>query len=236
MKRVPAVDDPAPVVDLAAWRPTEPAARGTSRIVIAVSVALAVPSIVAAYVGGAPLGCLSLLVLGGTAWTYARRHGRRVVKSLGGRRADAEARRRLFNLTEGLQQRLQIPAVRLWEIEDGRKNAMVFTDGGPGIAVTTGMLDSSTRTELEGVVAHCLARWKLMGGWRVALLGAFPFLAPRVGLADDVNAASVTRYPPGLAAAISNADPMDRAPFLWFVGSARTHENTAFRVAQLLDL
>jgi heat shock protein HtpX len=66
---------------------------------------------------------------------------------------------RLHNLVEGMALAAGIPKPRVYVVRDPAPNAFA-TGRDPdhaAIAVTTGLLDTMTRTELEGVIAHELA-------------------------------------------------------------------------------
>lgn len=172
--------------------------------------------------------------------------------------ADEVAYKRLHNLVEGLCIASGLPKPRVFVIEDSAPNAFA-TGRNPkhaAIAVTTGLLDTMNRVELEGVIAHELSHIKnydilvstlavtLVGtialitdialrmmwwnGGRVhrsgdrndrgnplALLGiVLLIVAPLIGkimqatvsrrreTLADVSAVRMTRYPPGLIAAL----------------------------------
>ena len=172
--------------------------------------------------------------------------------------ADEVAYKRLHNLVEGLCIASGHPKPRVFVIEDSAPNAFA-TGRNPkhaAIAVTTGLLDTMNRVELEGVIAHELSHIKnydilvstlavtLVGtialitditlrmmwwnGGRVhrsgdrndrgnplALLGiVLLIVAPLIGkimqatvsrrreTLADVSAVRMTRYPPGLIAAL----------------------------------
>ena len=172
--------------------------------------------------------------------------------------ADEVTYKRLHNLVEGLCIASGLPKPRVFVIEDSAPNAFA-TGRNPkhaAIAVTTGLLDTMNRVELEGVIAHELSHIKnydilvstlavtLVGtialitditlrmmwwnGGRVhrsgdrndrgnplALLGiVLLIVAPLIGkimqatvsrrreTLADVSAVRMTRYPPGLIAAL----------------------------------
>jgi Zn-dependent protease with chaperone function len=150
---------------------------------------------------------------------------------------------RLINLATGLAHDLAMSVPRLYVTSKEEPNAFVL----PGtIVVTSGLLSSYTRTELEAVVAHCLVRLREGGiWWAVAAVATFTTRsAPRVDRYVDARTAAVTRYPPGLAAALRKATIVDgravpvtgRDAPLWFVADASSHAPTDERVAELLDL
>lgn len=131
---------------------------------------------------------------------------------------------RLHNLVEGLCIAGGLPKPRLYVVPDDAPNAFA-TGRNPrhaAIAVTTGLLETLNRVELEGVLAHELSHVKnydtLVSTLAVTLLGLFGIVlvvvAPLVGrlmqfavsrrreLLADVSGVALTRYPPGLIAAL----------------------------------
>ncbi|MDP9402351.1 MAG: M48 family metalloprotease [Actinomycetota bacterium] len=137
------------------------------------------------------------------------------------RPADPVAHARLHNLVEGLCMTAGLPKPRVHVIDDAALNAFA-TGRSPrhaAIAVTTGLTETMNRIELEGVLAHELSHVKnhdiAVSTLVVALLGPVALLLPvptarliemavgrrREALADLAGVA-VTRYPPGLIAAL----------------------------------
>ena len=146
---------------------------------------------------------------------------------------------RVRSLIEGLANDHGIQAPKPYVLPEGPPNALMFRRRGPAIGFTRSMLERYSRTELEAVIAHCLVR-QAAPHYRFALLAAWrptTRLAPSVGYEDDVRAAALTRYPPGLARAIEMAAPVTSnfAP-LWFVADGSTHRPGDERVAALTDL
>ncbi|MDP9068768.1 MAG: M48 family metalloprotease [Actinomycetota bacterium] len=202
------------------------------------------------------LVALVIGVLTGLAWLAALLAGAWVLKTCGdafardplmlrmlrARRIDPGEAPRLQNVARGLAGDLGVPPPHLYLIPDGGANALVRKGGRGGvIAVTSSLLEHFTRTELEAVIAHCLARLhsayfvysNLAARWTD--LGAG--LAPRVGTSDDVRAAALTRYPPALVAALQKSDPrIKRYAPLWFVADAPSHDPIDVRVAAISEL
>lgn len=218
-------------------------ARDRIRLVALITVPAALVALVLAVLFGAWwVGAIALVL-----WllkTAAEARGTDVVmlRRLGAERLESESEPRLQNLVAGIARDLGVGPPRLYVLERGGPNALVATGVGSGIlAVTKTLLEGFTRTELEAVVAHCLARLhsddfvysNLAARW--SDLGAG--LAPRVGSADDVRAAALTRYPPALADAIRKCDPkVKRYAPLWFVADAPSHDPSEERVALVADL
>jgi heat shock protein HtpX len=97
--------------------------------------------------------------------------------------ADGPEYRRYHNLVEGLCIAAGLPKPRLYVVEDAAPNAFA-TGRNPkhaALAVTTGLLQTMNRVELEGVIAHELAHIKnydmLVGTIAVTAVGAIALLA-----------------------------------------------------------
>lgn len=165
-----------------------------------------------------------------------------MLKMIGARPLRTEESPRLRNIVVGLAGDLAVAAPDIYLIPKGGPNAFIRRGGRAGLfAVTQSLVESYTRTEQEAVVAHCLLRMhrqdflyaNLAARW--SDLGAG--LAPRVGTADDVRAAALTRYPPALASALEKADPkVKRYAPLWFAAVAPSHDDTHERAAAVADL
>lgn len=131
---------------------------------------------------------------------------------------------RAHNLLEGLAERAGVEAPQL-HIYRGPPNALAA----PGRRAAVGIADSAlrdlARTELEAVLAHCVVR--------IAFL---PRIHP-VGYDDDVRTVALTRYPPGLAAALAKLTPRRGPGAHWFTAAeAASHRPVAARVAALEEL
>ncbi|MGI8775277.1 MAG: M48 family metalloprotease [Actinomycetota bacterium] len=179
----------------------------------------------------------ALLMVAFLAWIWSR--GRAALKAVGARPLE-DSHHRLRNLVEGLSRDLHIAAPAIWVIEAAGPNALVSWAGGPHVVVTTGLVATYTRTELEAVVAHCLVRIAT-GDVRRAVqatgLGPLSGRTVKEGRVQDLQTVSLTRYPPALASAIRKAEPQGGGfGLLWFVGSPATHVPAEDRAAALLDL
>lgn len=136
--------------------------------------------------------------------------------------ADPVGHARLHNLAEGLCFSSGLPKPEVRVVDDPALNA--FTAGrGPkraAVVVTTGLVAELSRVEMEAVVAHELSHVKshdvlvstlavplvslpasLLPGPAAAWLVGAVLGAAREPMAD-VSAVSLTRYPPGLIAAL----------------------------------
>ena len=167
--------------------------------------------------------------------------GARALRSLSAQRVGPGEEARLRNLAHGLARDAGVTPPSLWLIPDGGANALVCWHASAVAAVTTGLVESYSRTELEAVVAHCLARIVRGDARRacvaVALGPLGRALAPCVGCEDDLRAAAITRYPPALAEAIRKASSRGgRLAPMWFVADAPSHRPVEERIEQLRDL
>jgi heat shock protein HtpX len=166
------------------------------------------------------LAAVVALVLAAVAYLYADRLVLRVSHV---RPVSADEEPRYHNLVEGLCVSAGLPKPDLYVIDDETPNSFA-TGRDPAhaaIVVTTGLLRKLSRMELEGIVAHELSHIRandtLVTGLGTALVG-LP-LAPAGALADrlltslvgrsrerdaDIGGVRLTRYPPGLAAALDH--------------------------------
>ncbi|HEV7685306.1 MAG TPA: M48 family metalloprotease [Acidimicrobiia bacterium] len=164
------------------------------------------------------LAAVIALVLAVVAYLYADR----VVLSLShARPALPDEEPRYHNLVEGLCVSAGLPKPELYLIDDDAPNSFA-TGRSPAhaaIVVTTGLLQKLSRMELEGVLAHELSHIRsndtLVTSLGTALVGlpllpagplAGRLLATLVGRSRerdaDIGGVTLTRYPPGLAAAL----------------------------------
>ena len=163
--------------------------------------------------------------------------GARALRAAGARPAGPSEALRVASIVAGLSEEAGIRPPSL-HVYPGPPNALVVRAGGPGVAVAEVLAATGSRIELEAVVAHCLAR--LVAGEETAAARACLWAwthPPLVGEREDVRAASLTRYPPGLAAAIARCEPeTGRFAPLYFVAAAPTHAPVPERLAAISDL
>ncbi|MDQ3958463.1 MAG: hypothetical protein M3273_09100 [Actinomycetota bacterium] len=186
------------------------------------------------------VAAFAALFLGGLVWITSNA-GRAMLRRHRATRVRPGARPRVENIVTGLAPRTGIEVPAVWEIADDGANALVCFTTRPAIALTTGLMESYTRTELEAVVAHCCVRLRALASplerARLALSYVSPGFGPSVGAAQDVLVAAITRYPPGLASAIAKAVPRSgRGAGFWFAAEGATHVPAAERSKALLDL
>lgn len=164
------------------------------------------------------LAVVVALVLAVVAYLYADR----VVLGLShARPVSLEDEPRYHNLVEGLCVSAGLPKPDLYVIDDDTPNSFA-TGRNPNhaaVVVTTGLLGKLSRMELEGVLAHELAHIRsndtLVNGLGTTLVAlplmpagklAGRLLAALVGRGRerdaDISGVRLTRYPPGLAAAL----------------------------------
>jgi heat shock protein HtpX len=181
------------------------AVAGVVGVVVAVLVALA----------GAPLVALvaGVVVGGAVAWQIWSGAERRVLRALGARLVSPTDEPRLHNITEGLCAVAGVPKPELYVIDEDARNALALGRDGrrAALVVTSGLLSSLERIELEGVIAHELAHVKALdiriGTVAAALapLGQWAVTAafgPEHEEAADAAGVAFTRYPPGLVRAL----------------------------------
>ncbi len=184
-----------------------------------VGVNLVWAAVVAVVVGGA-----------GVALAYLRQEPM-VLRAVGAERVAVGAQPRLENLVAGLCVANGFREPALYLVRDAAPNILAVGrhPRHGALAVSTGLLERLGRVELEGVVAHELTRIRnrttfleVTVGVLIARPLAFaPSLAasiarrlldPRTSAEVDVASMLVTRYPPGLAAALRSMRADGRAP------------------------
>lgn len=155
-----------------------------------------------------------------------------VLRSIGAQPASEVSYRRYHNLVDGLCVTTGVAKPELWVIDDPAANALALgrTPSEARIAVTTGLLDRLERIELEGVLATLLGQIRsgdtgVFGAVRslaatVAPLGESAarvverFLSPERVTRSDVAGCRITRFPPGLIAALERLSVVPTQPVL----------------------
>lgn len=184
----------------------------------------------------------------GVVWLLLRNSVPRLLSALAARPLGDDEYQRYDNVVEGLALSAGLSEPDLYVIDDASLNGAALDWGNErAIVLTTGLLDAIGRIELEGVVAGLLVRLK-NGDAERATLGASLFgrtiidsplsgvaapiaraafgrlFEPDREIAGDQDAVSVTRYPPGLSAALTRIEtgpyePAATSPglqHLWF--------------------
>jgi heat shock protein HtpX len=148
----------------------------------------------------------------------------KVTGAIDAREANVDDAPRLFNLMQGLCATAGVASPRVSLTDDTSINAMVAADPAgesrAAIVVTQGFVDCLERIEMEGALAVCLARlrsglaeaqtlaavvgvdapWFVPGSVRRRIVAAAS--SGQALFDSDVKGVGITRYPPGLAAAI----------------------------------
>jgi heat shock protein HtpX len=162
--------------------------------------------------GGWIVAVVLFVVVTVVAGAWARFGGDRRVKAVvGGYSADPIRHARLVNLLEGLSAGAGIRMPTLRVLDQPGLNAMAagLRPDGALVAVTEGLLDQLTRVELEGVLAEVVVQIRrgdtapltvLAATWGWGARFAVP---PDRDATSDQLAVSLTRYPPGLEAALA---------------------------------
>jgi heat shock protein HtpX len=198
------------VTDLAVGASTT-SSRRTSAVLALVAVAPAVVGFVVGwFVGHLVGGVIGLVVLGVAAaalvWIRA---GSLTLRSPDTRPADPEGEARLYNLADGLCVTAGVKMPSLGVVDaDGLNLAIIGRDAGHAtILVTSGLLRSLSRIELEGVLAVGVAGLR-QGDAGPATVAAAAFgLGLRFAVDEgrdrrlDETGMALTRYPPGLVSA-----------------------------------
>lgn len=233
--------------------------RRATLMVIALFTVVAAGILLLATAAGAPLVGLAAGVLLATALAVAasRKSTAAVLAKTRARPADEAEFARLHNLVEGLCAGFGLPKPGVYVVDDDALNA--FAAGrnphDAVIAVTTGLTTNVSRIELEGVLAHLLSRVKnldiLPSTLAVTLVGPLSRVLPpaqagrlldaavgtRRESQADLTAVALTRYPPGLIAALEKLDgastlvqPANRATaHLWMVNAPLKERIAALR-------
>lgn len=164
---------------------------------------------------GVPLIGLLLGLVAGVAvagWFFTSAQGLALRQS-GAVPAAAEQHARYHNLTEGLCVAAGIPKPALYVVTDGGLNACAIgrDPAHAAVVVTTGLLEALDRIELEGLLAQQLSHIRNHDIFPATLVVPLAGLAPRLlplavapdreALADQTGV-RLTRYPPGLIAAL----------------------------------
>ncbi len=168
--------------------------------------------------GLGPAGVLVAVVVGCVAAVAAWWKSDAVALSVShARPTNPQSQPRLHNLVEGLCIAAGLPKPGVYVVEDPAPNAFA-TGRSPAhasVVVTTGLLDTLSRIELEGLLAHELSHVKsydilpstlaVTVLWPVTAVSSRPMrisVSPHREVRADFSAVTLTRYPPGLIAAL----------------------------------
>lgn len=213
--------------------------------------------VVLALTGLVVLGLALGVVVGLGAAFLAHWYGTAITLRLSGAVAADPARyARLHNLVEGLCVASGLPKPDLYVIDDSAPNA--FAAGRSSkhavVVVTTGLLESLDRMELEAILAHELSHIKsrdiVVSTLAVTTVGLVaPSLVPTAVGANrearaDRSAVELTRFPPALISALEKLR-VDRTVLrnnpralahLWIETPGDTHPPLEERIAILREL
>lgn len=206
------------------------------RLVLVHAVVVAIPALVVLVILLTVLAGVNMIVpivlalalgAGATAWRMrsvdvriARQIGAQPVGAVG----EQSDRRmlRLQSLVESVAMAAGIAAPRLHLIDTPARNAMTWgaSNSPPSMAVTSGLLESLDRVEMESVLAHQATMVNdrpvdviTLGAWLFGPLAKGPLSGPvarfihtntdpRSIVLSDIEGARATRYPPGMVAAL----------------------------------
>jgi Zn-dependent protease with chaperone function len=185
---------------------------------------------------------LVVVAAGLVAWQW-QNAPRAVLRAVGARPSDEWEHPRLHNLVDGLCATMGLPAPVICVVDSPVPNAMAIghDPGSASLVVTSGLEESLTLVELEGVLAHELVHIKrhdtVVAGVAVATTAPLAVItgvaagAERVhrligrGKAYDADqrAARVVRYPPGIGSALEVMVDLSRSPWpvAWPPGRGR---------------
>jgi heat shock protein HtpX len=211
------------------------------------------------HLGPAPV--VAALVLAGLASAAAYLYSDRVALALSrARPVSLEEEPRYHNLVEGLCIAAGLPKPELYVVDDDAPNAFATGRNAAhaALVVTRGLLDKLSRVELEGVLAHELSHIRrgdiLVTTLAVTLLGLLPvpLSNPLIGLTmsrrreseADLSGVRLTRYPPGLIAALEKiriGGPVARTgsratAHLWLQSPHDHRDSIEDRISALRDL
>lgn len=176
---------------------------------VAVPPALVAGVVVGLVVSGVVGLVVAVVVAAGVASGAWARAARSVPAALGGSPADPRGHARLVNVAEGLctNAGIRLPALRVLDAA-GANLAVAGRDASSAVlVVTTGLLDTCSRVELEGILAVGIVqirRRQIAASTLAAVSGIGVAWVVRRDrdVVVDAAAARLTRYPPGLRSAL----------------------------------
>ncbi len=206
---------------------------GVPAVVLGVIVGLVVGVVIGAVVGVVVAALLAGVLLRGA--------DTRVRTAVGGRPADAVGDARLVNLVDSLAVGAGIHPPDLRVLDDPALNVAVYgrRPHEATVVATTGLLTELSRIELEGILATAMVaiRQGTVGAATLAASVRTPWPVPSGPAGSDADrdlaAVGLTRYPPGLAAALDKMDAKGttlrthpgRSALLWCADPGGTAES-----------
>lgn len=192
------------------------------------------------------------------AWWSSRSAVPIALRSVAAERSEPSDNPRYHNLVDGLCVAAGVRVPTLHVIDDPAANALATGSRSDraSLAVTSGLLERLNPVELEGVLAHCLARIATNEiAPATALLPILARLGPlgaktRSAVIDehhlwrsDVAAVATTQYPPGLIGALDHmrtaTEPHRAGPaldHLWIIPAGAEPRDLDVRIAALREL
>lgn len=167
-----------------------------------------------------PIALLSIPAAAGVAAWFWWRSDDAVLRTLGSRPLGATEGQRVLNIVENLCLSSGISQPEIQVIDTPACNLATVSCRQHTLVVTTGLLETLDVMEMEGVVAHGLAKIAsgavvyegLAASAEPLITGPQRDLARRWGSGDagvmafDISGVGLTRYPPGLRAALERIE------------------------------
>jgi Zn-dependent protease with chaperone function len=194
---------------------------------------------------GLPLvGAVVLVVVaaGVSMWIWRTAPGL-VLRSIGARPSDETDHPRLHNLVDGLCATMGLPRPAVYVVDSAVPNALAIGHDPESamLVVTSGLEQSLSLVELEGVLAHELVHikrhdtvvaavavlttvpWSLIRGDAAGAERVHRLIGPGREFSADQRAAVVVRYPPGIGSALETMVDRERSvpPSAWPPGDGR---------------
>ena len=201
--------------------------RATALVVVEIGIATLVVGVIGFFLIGLWSFLVGIVIAAAVVLHFASRAADTVRRRVGGVPADPVRHARLHNLTEGLCVAAGVPKPSLYVLDEPAPNALAYGRDArtAALTVTQGLLDKLGRVELEGVLAHELSHIKALDILPATLAAAL--VAPLGGAVlarvlsvlirpdretqADAQGVTITRYPPGLLAALEKIE-VDPAP------------------------
>jgi len=167
-----------------------------------------------------PFLLFALPVAALVVWFMWQRSDQAILSKLGARGLGEREGERIRNTVENLCLTSGIDQPEIFAIDTPACNVVSISGRNDALVVTTGLLESLDVLEMEGVVAHALAKLStgtlryetLAASAQPFITGAQQDMARRWGPGDgsvvafDIIGVGLTRYPPGLRSALERID------------------------------
>lgn len=193
-------------------------------------------------VGLALVGLCAFVAVSAIGSSLVWRRGPKVLaRSVGARACRESEQPRVYNLVDGLCATMGLPVPEIRVVDSPVPNAMSVGHDlrSTALVVTAGLDESLTLVQLEGVLAHELVHvkrhdpmlaavavffalpWSVVKGSAVGARLVHRLVGPGREYGADQRAATIVRYPPGLASALESMTdhPVTSSP--WPPGNGR---------------